>query len=66
MRGEKPVYFVDLRPFVQGFILDLKQKRLSVLEARAMWSAMVETVTVKENGEMLFMLTCGTEVEVAK
>jgi len=32
----------------------------------AMWSAMVESVTVKENGEMLFMLTCETEIEVAK
>jgi len=31
-----------------------------------LWSAMVESVTVKENGEMLFMLTCGTEVMDAK
>ena len=32
----------------------------------AMWSVMVESVTVKENGEMLFMLTGGTEVMDAK
>ena len=30
----------------------------------SLWAVMVNSITVKENGEMRFMLTCGTEVEI--